>query len=230
MVDAAHRIARGPLCARRRWCVNAGELCSVRPRAPSSRRSPAHVRRRSLDPAPLALGLATLALGLACLATPVGRAQDAAERPVVDATLDSMRGGRRTLSAERGRRVIVLFYEDRPHVEDNDALKGELNRFLRDNHLEERLVLYGVANLGDVGGVPQALVREMIRPLLDRWGADILLDWEGVMRRPPFDFPTHAAVVALVDRDGRIAWRHTGRVGDTERRAFYRALRAALAP
>lgn len=173
--------------------------------------------------------LAACFVALAIASLPSARAQDAAP-PVVDATLDSMRGGRRTLATERGRRVVVLFYEDRPHVEDNDALKGELNRFLRDNHLEERLVLYGVANLGDVGGVPQALVREMIRPLLDRWGADILLDWEGVMRRPPFDFPTHAAVVSIVDRAGHIAWRHTGRVGDAERRAFYRALRAALAP
>lgn len=181
---------------------------------------------------------APLVLSALLIALVVGSAsaQEAASRPAaaaspqVDATLDAMRGGRRSLSAERGRRVVVLFYEDRPHVEDNDVLKGELNRFLRDNHLEERLVLYGVANLADVGAVPQALVREMIRPLVDRWNADILLDWQGVMRRAPFDFPTAAAVVAIIDREGRIVFRHSGPVGDAERRAFYRALRGALAP
>lgn len=148
--------------------------------------------------------------------------------PVVDATLDSMRGGQRTLRDERGRRVVVLFYEDRPHVEDNDTLKGELRRYIVDNGLGDRLVAYGVANLADVGSVPQALVRSMIAPLVDRWGSDILLDWEGVMRREPFSFRTAAANVAIVDRDGRIVYRHAGPVDDTARREFYRALRGAL--
>lgn len=154
-------------------------------------------------------------------------AQDAT---LVDATLPAMRGGEHSLAAERGARVVVLFYEDRPHVEDNDALKGELGRFLTDNHLESRLVTYGVANLGDVGMVPETLVREMIRPLVERWNADILLDWEGVMRRAPFSFATAAANVAIVDRTGRISWRHTGTVEGDTRTAFFRALRQALAP
>lgn len=147
----------------------------------------------------------------------------------VDATLDSMRGGTRTLSAERGSRVVVLFYEDRPHVEDNDVLKGELGRFIADNHLETRVVSYGVANLADVGMVPESLVRSMVQPLVERWGADILLDWEGVMRRPPFSFETYATNVAIIDRTGRIVWRHTGTVEGETRTAFFRALRRALA-
>lgn len=148
----------------------------------------------------------------------------------VDATLDSMRGGQRSLAAERGRRVVVLFYEDRPHVEDNDVLKGELRRFVVDNRLDERVVLYGVANLGDVGIVPESIVREMIRPLLERWGTDILLDWRGVMRAAPFSFQTHAANVALIDRNGHIVWRHVGTLDSEQRRDFYRALRRALGP
>lgn len=176
-------------------------------------------------------------LALACIALTVvspraSRAQQtpaaAAGAPVVEATLDSMRGGRRSLGAERGRRAVVLFYEDRPHVELNDAFKGEVRRFVVDNHLTERVVTYGVANLADVGAVPETLVRSMIAPLVDRWGSDILLDWEGVMRREPFAFRTHAANTALVDRDGHIVWRHVGRIEDTHRREFYRALRGVL--
>jgi hypothetical protein len=147
--------------------------------------------------------------------------------PLVDASLDSMQG-HRTLSDERGRRVVVLFYEDRAHLEDNDALKGEERRFVVDNHLEDRVVAYGVANLGDVGMVPEALVRSMIAPAVERWGADILLDWQGVMRRPPFSFRTAAANVAIIDRQGRLVWHHVGRVDDARRRDFYRALRAAM--
>lgn len=147
--------------------------------------------------------------------------------PAVDASLDSMQG-HRTLGAERGRRVVVLFYEDRAHVEDNDALKGELRRFVLDNQLTERVVTYGVANLADVGMVPEALVRSMIASAVERWGSDILLDWDGVMRRAPFSFQTNAANVAIIDLEGRIAWRHTGAVDEARRRDFYRALRRAM--
>jgi hypothetical protein len=141
-----------------------------------------------------------------------------------------MRGGQRSLATERGRRVVVLFYEDRPHLEDNHVLKGELHRFVVDNHLDDRLVLYGVANLGDVGMVPESFVREMIRPLLDRWGVDILLDWRGLMRNAPFSFQTNASNVAIIDRSGHIVWRHTGTLDSEQRRDFYRTLRRALAP
>ena len=139
-----------------------------------------------------------------------------------------MQGGTRTLSTERGRRAVVLFYEDRPHVEDNDVIKGELNRFVRDNHLDDRIVLYGVANLGDVGMVPESLVRQMIHPLLERWGADILLDWHGAMREAPFSMATAAANVAIVDRTGHLVYRYTGVVDATERRNFYRVIRTVV--
>jgi hypothetical protein len=147
---------------------------------------------------------------------------------LVDATLESMRGGSHTLSTERGHRAVVLFYDDRDHIEDNAAFKGDLERFIVDNHLDDRVVTYGVANLGDVGMVPHALVRSMISPLLDRYRSDILLDWDGVMRRSPFDFPTYATTCALLDRTGTIVYRHTGVIDETERRTFYRALRGVI--
>lgn len=166
--------------------------------------------------------------GSARLAAQSGEAAGAArERPVLDASLPSMMG-RRSLAEERGRRAVVLFYEDRAHVFDNDAFKGELRRYVADNGLGDRVVLYGVANLADVGMVPEALVRSMIQPAVERWGADIWLDWEGVMRRPPFSFATAASNVALVDRSGRLAFHHVGPMTAESKREFYRALRAAL--
>jgi hypothetical protein len=171
-----------------------------------------------------------LLAALVSLALPSAvHAQEPAPAAQVEATLDSMRGGQRTLSAERGHRIVVLFYEDRDHVEDNSAFKGDFNRFVLDNHLDDRVVGYGVANLADVGMVPQALVRQMIAPLVDRWGSDILLDWDGVMRRAPFSFPTAATTCAIIDRSGAIIYRYTGVIDETQRRAFYRALRGALA-
>jgi hypothetical protein len=170
---------------------------------------------------------ASLSMGARSDAQETPPAASQAEAPVVDASMPSMQGHRR-LSDERGRRAMVLFYEDRAHVYDNDAFKGEVRRYLADNHLEERLVLYGVANLADVGMVPEALVRSMIQPAVERWGSDILLDWDGVMRRPPFAFATDSANVGLIDRQGRLSFRHTGPMSESSRRDFYRALRAAL--
>lgn len=145
----------------------------------------------------------------------------------VDADLPSMQG-RIRLSVERGHRTVVLFYEDRAHVYDNDAFKGEMRRYVADNHLEERAVLYGVANLGDVGMVPETLVRSMIQPAVERWGSDIILDWEGVMRRAPFGFATDAANVGIIDRQGRLVYRFAGPMTETSRRDAYRAFRASL--
>jgi hypothetical protein len=151
--------------------------------------------------------------------------------PPVHATLDSMRGGRRSLEAERGRRIVILFYEDRPHLQDNEQLKGNVRRFIETNNLRDRVLVYGVANLGDLGGAaPHDLVRRMIRPLIDRWGVEILLDWDGALRRPPFSFRTNSSNIAIVDRDGRIAFRSTGELDRTRTTAFYRALRRALNP
>lgn len=196
-------------------------------------RYPSVVLRRRWASSLLFASLSPLLASLLTVGCPPSsaRGQDASAGepgPVVDATLEAMRAGRVSLRDHRGRRVVVLFYEDRPHVEDNDTLKGELVRFIADNGLAERLVAYGVANLGDLGAVPRALVRSMIAPLVERWGADILLDWDGVMRRPPFSFATHAANTAILDRDGRLVWRHVGRIDEARRRDFYRALRAAL--
>jgi hypothetical protein len=178
------------------------------------------------------LGAFVVLLVIAAAIAPRGRAQDATPgAPTsctpVEASMPSM-AGHRTLSAERGRRSVVLFYEDRDHIYDNDALKIELSRYVADNHLDDRVIMYGVANLADAGPVPEALVRELIRPAVERWGADILLDWDGVMRRAPFSFATAAANVGLIDRDGCIVFRHTGVMGDDTRREFYRTLRRTL--
>jgi hypothetical protein len=183
-----------------------------------------HEPRRALRFVPALLVLVAVALPALAQDT-----SSAPEAPLVDATLDSMQGGMRTLSAERGRRAIVLFYEDRPHVEDNDTIKGELGRFVHDNHLDDRIVVYGVANLGDVGMVPETLVRQMIQPLVERWGADILLDWHGVMREPPFSLATHAANVAVIDRNGHLVHHFTGTIDADERRVFYRMIRQVVA-
>lgn len=179
-----------------------------------------------------ALGVALTGLSIAPAARPLA-AQEATSpweispSRLVDADMPSIEG-RVRLADERARRVVVLFYEDRPHVYDNDQFKGELRRYVDTNQLDSRVIVYGVANLSDSGVVPEALVRTLIRPAVDRWRVDILLDWQGEMRRPPFRFHSDATNVALIDRGGHLVFHYVGTMHDESRRVFYRLLRRAL--
>lgn len=153
----------------------------------------------------------------------------AREAPLVDVNLESMPDGRHRLSRERGRRIVILFYEDRPHVELNDALKSSVHRWVSTNHLEDQVVAYGVANLVMMPShVPRFLVRSHIAPLVDRWHADILLDWDGIMQRAPWRMVGDTTNVAIVDRSGRLVWHTTGVVDGARRESFWETLRYYL--
>lgn len=171
--------------------------------------------------------IAALVAGLGGVGLTAG-AQDQT-RPALDATLESVSGGNRTISAERGRRVIVLFYEDRNHLSTNEAFKGNLRRFIDDNHLGNRVVTIGVANLLRMPrSVPRSLVRSMIRPLVSEWSVDILLDWDGVMRTDPWPMQGNTSNVAILDKQSRLIWHTTGALSQQQTTQFYRTLRRAM--
>lgn len=149
--------------------------------------------------------------------------------PVLDADLEAVPEGRHHLADERGHRAVVLFYEDRPHLTQNDPLKQSLHDWIEDNHLEDRVVVYGVANLMQIPSfIPHGMVKSRIRPLVDRWGVDILLDWQGFMRRAPWPMQGDTSNVVILNRDGRLVWHSTGPVRGARHTAFFEALRAAL--
>lgn len=121
--------------------------------------------------------IACLALVGSLFALPTPSLVSAQDVPaLVDTTIETIRDSSHTLSAKRKHHAIVLFYDDRDHIKDNADFKDDLERFIIDNHLDDRVVTYGVANLADMGMIPHALVRSMISPLLDRFRTDILLD------------------------------------------------------
>lgn len=176
---------------------------------------------------PRVVAIAALVVGLGGIGLTAG-AQDQT-RPALDATLESVSGGNRSISAERGRRVIVLFYEDRNHLSTNEELKGNLRRFIDDNDLDSRVVTIGVANLLRMPrSVPRSLVRSMIRPLVSQWSVDILLDWDGVMRSDPWPMRGNTSNVAILDRQSRLVWHTTGALSERQTTQFYRTLRRAM--
>lgn len=145
----------------------------------------------------------------------------------VDFDIEETSGTMRNLRDLRGR-IVVIWYEDREHTETNYALKLELHQFVVDNHLEHDLTTYGVANVAGVDGMVRDLARSAIRAMADRYGIQILLDWDGVLQRAPFDCADHEANFVLVDRQGRIRYHHTGEMMGSHRTEMYRVLRRLI--
>lgn len=169
-----------------------------------------------------------LALAAAASAQDAGLSSDVIAPGVpVDFDIEETSGTMRNLRDLRGR-VVVIWYEDREHTDTNYALKLELHQFVVDNHLEHDMTTYGVANVAGVDGMVRDLARSAIRAMADRYGIQILLDWDGALQRAPFDCADHEANFVLVDRQGRIRYRHTGEMMGSHRTEMYRVLRRLL--
>lgn len=169
-----------------------------------------------------------VALVLLALAVPAwGQDATAPRGAPVEFALEETSGATRTVSEARGR-IIALFFEDREHTEDNHALKLTLHQYIVDNGLSDRMRIYAVADVHAIPDVVRDVARTAIRAIASEYGIQILLDWDGVLLAPPFSMAAGAANVALLDREGRIAWRHAGAFGEAETSDFFRALRRLL--
>lgn len=110
--------------------------------------------------------------------------------------------------------MIVAFYEPRDRLEDNAALKRTLRA------LASRTSSLDVLAIGDVASFDfdpvRSIVRRVVRVLGAKADLEILLDWKGALTKPPFSLPRDQTNVIVVDREGRIALRHTGVYASSE--------------
>ncbi|MDQ3033061.1 MAG: hypothetical protein M3Y87_11635 [Myxococcota bacterium] len=146
----------------------------------------------------------------------------------IDFSLEETSGQTRTMREVRGR-VVVIFYEDREHTDLNREFKMTLHQFITDNQLRDQTTTYAVANVSSIsGGVMRDMARTAIRAIASQYGIQLLLDWDHTLEAAPLSMRDGAANLALVDRAGRVRWRHTGAIGEPERRSFFRAFRQLL--
>jgi len=137
-----------------------------------------------------------------------------AEAPI-DAVLEGCDGRARSLRALRGR-VVVLFWEAREHLEQNAALKRDLESMVR-GHAQD-VVLLGV---GDVRALDLPVIRPIVRraiaDIAESIGHEILLDWRGALERPPISLRRGRSNVLVLDREGRPVLRAAGPLPEAAR-------------
>ncbi len=147
----------------------------------------------------------------------------------VDFRLEAARGGTKAFSDFRGR-VVVMFYADRSHSEDNQQLKRVLSRYVKANALAHRLAVLPVANLRGYNYVPaKGFARAALRRMARKLGVTVLADWKGALQEPPLSLQHHASNVLILDESGNVLYRAVGDVTGVEREKFFTTIRRALA-
>jgi hypothetical protein len=128
------------------------------------------------------------------------------------------------LSSWRGKPVI-LFYEDRHSTTLNAPLKEALFERGRALGLLEAVAVVGVANLEAFDFFPaRGIALSRVRDEEKRWGVPILVDLEGTLGAAPWNLPKKTSSVLLLDSEGRVVFRYSGRLGVKDREEFFRTL------
>ncbi len=123
------------------------------------------------------------------------------------------------LASYRGK-PAVLFYEDRGSTALNQSVKDAVWARARRDGLESAAHVIAVANIHAYDWIPaRTFAVTFIRQLEKRIGIPILLDLRGVLTSPPWNLPGDTGSVLLLDADGMIVSRQSGRLtaADTER-------------
>ncbi|RKH34174.1 peroxiredoxin family protein [Corallococcus sicarius] len=168
------------------------------------------------------------ALTVTLAAGSAGAAAPAPEPEPVDATLSTSKGERVQLSRWRGKPVI-LFYEDKDSTTLNLPLKNELFTRGRERGLLQSAWVVAVANLEKYDFFPaRGIALSYVRDEEKKAGVPILVDLEGTLGDAPWKLPTKTSNVMLLDAEGKLVFRHSGRMKEEDRARFFTALGALV--
>ena len=142
----------------------------------------------------------------------------------LDATLRGSDGKHVRLSTWRGKPVI-LFYEDKKSTSLNAPLKEELFKRGQARGLLEAAFVVAVANLEDYDFFPaRQIALSYVRDEEKKAGVPILVDLDGTLGGPPWGLPKKTSNVLLLDGEGRLIFKHSGRMKEAEMEAFFGTL------
>jgi len=141
-------------------------------------------------------------------------------------TVQSTQGRSLDFGALRGKAVVV-FYEERDHVDDNVHLKESCGLLLEGGSMGDRFEVLGVADVAGLSFV-RGIVRTAVKAVAARYGTELWLDFEGALREQPWDLGGAGSAVMVLDPTGRIVFRRKGALDPYDLDAFFEALGAAL--
>ncbi len=158
-----------------------------------------------------------------CMLVSAAYAVEARVEPM-DASLRSSAGEQVRLSRWRGKPVI-LFYEDKNSTGLNQRLKDELFQRGKARGLLEAAFVVAVANLEAYDFFPaRGFALSAVRSEEKKFGVPILVDLDGTLGSPPWSLPKKTSNVLLLDAEGRLIFRHSGRMKEEEMEAFFGTL------
>ena len=135
---------------------------------------------------------------------------------VVEGRLTTAAGESVRLSEFRGK-PLLLFFEDRDSVGMNQTLKDRLFAEAKKRDLLHRVGLVAVAYLKPFDFFPaRQFALAHVRSLVEQLGIDIFVDFKGSLAGPPLWLPTDSSTVLVVDRQGRVLYRHSGPHSEAE--------------
>lgn len=146
----------------------------------------------------------------------------------MDATLRGSNGKEVALSRWRGKPVI-LFYEDRHSTTLNSPLKEALFSRGQELGLLDAAFVVAVANLQSFDFFPaRGIALSHVRTEEKKWGIPILVDLEGTLGAAPWNLPTKTSSVLLLDGDGALVYRYSGRMKEEDQKLFFQTLGTLL--
>ncbi len=139
----------------------------------------------------------------------------------MDATLRRSDGEQVSLSRWRGKPVI-LFYEDRKSTALNVRLKDELFARGQARGLLETAHVVAVANLEAYNFFPaRGFALSAVAEQEKKLGVPILVDLEGTLGASPWGLPKKTSNVLLLNAEGALIFKHSGRMKEEEMEAFF---------
>ncbi|EAU68785.1 hypothetical protein STIAU_8495 [Stigmatella aurantiaca DW4/3-1] len=138
----------------------------------------------------------------------------------MDARLRTSEGTPVQLSRWRGKPVI-LFYEDKDSVNLNAKLKERLFELARERGLKDSAWVIAVANLEKFNFFPaRQIALSYVKDEEKKAGVPILVDLEGTLGAEPWKLPMKTSTVMLLDAEGILLYRYSGRMAEKDMELF----------
>jgi hypothetical protein len=130
--------------------------------------------------------------------------------------------------AYAGKPMLVI-YEDKGSVKENEPLKSELTAFANGNHdYVKRVALVAVADLSDFNyRLLRGFVRRAIKAEASKRHISIYCDWDGGFRGT-LDLPRKSSNVVLYGTDGKVVFARSGALSATDRAELFDLIRKEL--